>query len=212
MRRLLRGLAAALLLLAVAPPAAVPRDAPETHSYVIRRDGLPIGTQHIRIDRDATGMTASGETKVAVSVLGVIVYRYSERWRETWRDGAFAGLEATVNDDGKVSRLAVARTDAGLIAEGPDGPRKLPDDAIPETYWNAATRTAKRLIDLETGKVSHVAPRPAATETIDGKRLRRVELAGDQPRTLWYAPDGTWIGIRLTARDGSEVRIMRGDL
>lgn len=176
-------------------------------SFGIYRNGERIGSRTIDFKRDSAALTVQSTVTIAVKVFFVTAYRMSESKREVWRGGNVIDYRADIDDNGTKSQVRARLSDGVLLIEGPAGKLKSGPDAAPSTYWNEAALRRARLFDSSTGERLdiHVArlPNRAAGARKNGPAPRRYRVTGGLDREIWYDPDGTWVGLRMTARDGS---------
>lgn len=178
--------------------------------FRVLRNDSQIGTHVLTFTTTAGALTVTVATDIRVGLGPMTFYRYTHRAVERWRDGTFVALDAETNDDGTIGRTAVRREGAMLIAEGREAPRyQAPAEAIPMTHWNR--RMLERpLISAQSGRllrpvVTHVGT--ARVMTAGGEiAADQFSLRGDPDLDTWYDPSGSWLGLRLTARDGSTIR------
>ncbi|MTJ79412.1 MAG: hypothetical protein F8N37_00085 [Telmatospirillum sp.] len=202
-----------LALLAAVAVAAVPAlaSAAEAVSYVILKEGKPIGHEKVSIDRqgDVTTVQVDTESKVTVVFLD---FHYRHHRVETWRDGKLERMVADTDDDGSVHHLEAVRSD-GKVRLTVDGTtRDAAADVLPLTLWGKAILTHPSLysiIDAEPYKVS-IASLGAQSLTQGGKEQpsEHYRITGDVDRDLWYGNDGLLIKVAFERR-GYPIEIVR---
>ncbi len=203
-------LAAAALALTTAALAVAPacRAAAATQwNFVVRLDGKPIGTHRFVVDRHADGTaTVTSDARFEVRFLGWTAYRYVHTARERWRSGCLTALDATTDDDGRVTRVRAARTSAGLAVDAKDArgddvaAETVPGCAMSFAYWNPALRTQRQLLDPGTGRMVDVRFTPLPPErgeTPEGA----VEAPGGRVDGLPNAIDVRWEGDEWVGLD-----------
>src|SRR5262249_12357322 len=114
------------------------------------------------------------------------------------------------NDNGTVTDVTAQRNDAGVTVNGTAGVVQAPSEAAPPGPGWAVLGSGKlKLIDPDKGKILNVTVSAPAEEllTINGRRIacKKIQLAGDEEATQWFAPDGILVRERLRARDNSWV-------
>jgi hypothetical protein len=200
-----------LMLIAIAclpwAGAAVAAEAdpvPAAISFVVNRDGSPIGTHrvsfHSESGPDGERLIVDIDIDITVKAAFVTLYRYAYTCRETWKGGRLLALEAATNDDGKKTALHVRATDAGLEVDGADAHYVAPPDTLPDSYWHPDTVKHQRFIDGENGRPVDLISTPAGhrTITVDGKpvELTLYRLSGETIGEIGYGPDGRWLALR----------------
>src|SRR5262249_12696788 len=131
---------AGLLVLAVlaAWVALKSTAAAETIRFAIMRDGQPIGSNTIELQRNGAETTVRMVTHIQVKVAFLTVYRFDQTEAERWVDGRLVTLEAVTDDNGTPHRVR-ATSSNGKITVNADGKvSEIAGTTIPASYWNAA--------------------------------------------------------------------------
>lgn len=206
------GTAAGLVPGAAPAPLNASLNEPALSFRVLRNDSQ-IGTHVLTFAVSAGTRTIRVATDIRVGLGPITFYRYTHRAEERWRDDVFIGLDAETNDDGTIGRTSIRREGVTLIAEGREAPTyQPPPEALPMTHWNRRILGGP-LISAQSGRllrpmVTRLGPSRVVTArgeiTAEGFSLR-----GDPDLDTWYDQEGSWAGIRLTARDGSTIRYQR---
>ncbi len=104
--------------------------------------------------------------------------------------------------------LPSGRLDANDFAiDGPRGHERLASCVMTFAYWNPRALKQSGLVNLQTGAWTPITVHTLGKEQID---VRGTSVAADHFRIdternrieLWYSPEGEWIGLRSTTRDG----------
>jgi hypothetical protein len=169
--------------------------------FRILRDGRPIGTHYTVIEQAGAALTARIEVDIAVTLAGLRVFRFTQRFQETWRDGRLLAAATQRDRNGSTSEMQ-ARAEAGAIAvHGSAGTFRLPAEAAPLSWWDP-DRFGRPLFATDTGQpLTSLIIAPARLP--DGGRLIRV--SGDGETESRYAADGAWLGWQSSAEDGSTI-------
>lgn len=204
----------AFLLISIALPATAQMPANGTSSYVVKRDGSPIGTLKITFARDGRRLIATSDYSIKVKLLAIVLYRYDKRMTETYEDGRLVGYETDIDDNGAKSQVRIARDGDTLSIVHPKGKLTAPVGIYPSTYWPPATPGLARMIDSSDGILLAVKTAQTAIEdlAIDGRKVKakRYAMTGDLVRDLWYAADtGEWLKLKMKASDNSTIEIER---
>lgn len=182
-------------------------------SFGIFRNGEKIGSRTIDFKRDAAVLTVESTVTIAVKVFFVTAYRMFERKWEVWRDGGLIDYRADIDDNGTKSRVRARLSNGALMIEGPAGKIWAEPGAAPSTYWSETALRRARLFDSSTGERLDIQvaqlPSGAAGTRKNGPDPRRYRVTGGLDRVIWYDPDGVWMGLRMTARDGSVIEYRR---
>jgi hypothetical protein len=78
------------------------------------RDGDQIGFYEMEFTRDGNRFQVRTHTQLAVSFLGIVLYRLENNSDELWVDGRLQHFHARSDDDGKTREVAV-RPQAGKL-------------------------------------------------------------------------------------------------
>jgi hypothetical protein len=210
----MRPLAAALAMLgalAVAPASRA--QAAQEWDFIVRLDGKPVGTHRFTLARDgAASRTLTSAARFDVKLLGWTAYRYRHEARERWRGDCLAALDATTDDDGRVTQVRARRGEDGFAVEVSPPTNEAPAAAPPAgcvmsfAYWNTAFTSQHRLLDPGTGRLVPVQVQtlpPAQIETAHGPvAARGWRIAGlPHPIDVWYDGD-EWAGLDTVVQGG----------
>lgn len=224
MQRLIHAVAAlALCLSAGAPLAAEPPPETPTQkvagtvtlSHRILRDGEPIGEHRYTFSTDGTTLNVTSDASAVLTFLGVPIYRFTQQVRETWRDGRLVALESHTNDNGKRLEVRAKATPAGVAVDGPKGHAIAPADAVPTTYWNAATTRGVPLIDTRDGAVATAQVTPLGQDRVAVPSAapvdaQRFKVDGPFRFEVWYDSDGLWRKAAFNTEHGRIEEIPTG--
>ena len=192
---MMRLVAAAVLGLAVTLSAAQAA-MPEKLSYVMLKEGEPVGTHSFAFSQQGDALQVDVESHSKAKVF-FMTFIYDHTRRETWKNGQFESLVSKTNDDGTPHEVSVSRQ-GGAISGTADGKAiSLAADAMPVTLWNRAvlkTGTLYSALDMGPMKVKITGPK-RETIQINGQDMEAdyYFMEGDLVRHLWYAPDGTFL-------------------
>jgi hypothetical protein len=187
---------------------ALPRPAaalPAEYRFRVVREGSQIGTHRVSFAQGpGDEFTARTDVDIAVKLAGFTVFRLTHRFAETWAGDRLRLATSRQDRKGTVTEMEARAEGNAVLVRGPDGAQRLPADAAPLTWWNPG-RFNRPLFDNSTGKPLRVqwsrAPLP-------GGGVRWIGT-GDTESEGTYAADGTWLGWRTKAEDGSTVTYER---
>src|SRR5260221_5767180 len=181
------------------PAASVKADAgdfppPGSVHYAVMRDGDQIGFYDMEFTRDGNRFQVRTRTDIAVSFLGITLYRLESSSDELWVDGRLQHFHARSDDDGKTREVAV-RPRAGefdLVENGVE--HFVSGDLLPGTLWHPATLKATELIDpidCKRNKV-RVIDRGMEQITVQGRLVpaHHVSILEQRALDVWYAAGG----------------------
>ena len=208
-RLLLFGMATACATRRALAMGAVPEDG-RLAFRVMRKDSA-IGTHVLTFAHVDNGIDIHIAVDIAVGLGPLVLFRYTLRGIEQWRDGVVTHVEATTDDDGTDDHMRADRDARGLWVEGSKAPRYLaPANALPATHWNMAELDGP-WINPQDGRLFHPTVRRAGVDQVplaDGRLAQATgfKLSGDVHMELWYSAARQWSALLFTAKDGSLVR------
>lgn len=190
-------------LLPLALPA-LPRAAaaqPGEYRFRVVREGSQIGTHRVAFSpAEGNGVTARTEVDIAVRLAGITVFRLAHRFSETWAGDRLRHAASRYDRNGRATEMEARAEGDAVLVRGPEGALRFPADAAPLTWWHPG-RLNRTLFDNSTGKPLRIqwarAPLPGGGVRWTG--------TGDTESEATYAADGTWLGWRTKAEDGSVV-------
>jgi hypothetical protein len=211
-RPALRALCGATLALAVAGTEATTPLA--EWDFKVRLDGKDIGTHRFVLASAGQRSTSlTSDAQFDVTLLGIPLYRYRHRVSERWSDGCLASIDASTDDNGRVTEVRgkaqSGRFELDVRGEGP----LMPAPAAPTgclvsfAYWNpSALAGQKVLLDPGTGRIQPVEISSPAVVPADldghGQPLGGLRIGGlAQPIDVWYAGD-RWVGLDTVVDGG----------
>lgn len=177
--------------------------------FDVLRNGKPIGEHVTTFTRSDAGLIVESTMKLTVRILTVPVYRFTYRSRDVWCNGRLAALEASVDDNGTVSRVRALREDGQLVVERDGVRQRVAEDLIPTNHWNPDVLGHDRVLNTLTGLVNEVriAPcsRPSDLIAAAAPEARCHAYSGDLVTNAWYDEFGRWVGLEFNGEDGSEI-------
>ncbi|RVU33686.1 hypothetical protein EOI86_21270 [Hwanghaeella grinnelliae] len=188
-------------LLAALPPQA---QASEKLVFDVLMDGSKIG-QHVVTLWDKDDKTfVDIDISLKVGLGPIVFYRYEQRNRALWENGALLSFVSRTDDDGDEFAVQASRDgDALSVAvNGTDG--VAVSDWFPTTYWNKRTVVQDRLLATRDGEVLDVDTKFIGVETIEarGERVEaeKFEMRGDLNIDLWYDENDRWVKLAFDYR------------
>ncbi|TDH63807.1 hypothetical protein E2C06_05640 [Dankookia rubra] len=191
-----RVLLAGPMALACPPAVALPAEL----RFRVLRQGSDIGTHRVIVAETATGLIARTEVDIAVKLLGVTVFRFTHRFEEAWAGDRLAAATSRLDRNGSVTEMRAAAAEGAILVQGSAGRFRLAAEAAPLSWWDNR-RLDRPLFANDTGKPE--ALRWTRSALPGGATLWRA--SGDEESEATYAADGTWIGWKTKAEDGSTV-------
>jgi len=192
MKRLVAAAVFGLFVTLTAAQAAMP----EKLSYVMLKEGEPVGTHTFAFTQQGDALQVDAESHSKAKVF-FMTFIYDHTRRETWKDGQFESLVSKTDDDGTPHEVSVSRQDDAIVGTADGTAVSLTADALPVTLWNKAvlkTGTLYSALDMGPMKVKVTGPK-RETVKINGQDMEAdyYFMEGDLVRHLWYAPDGTFL-------------------
>ena len=209
-----KSIVGAVLLLAASAPVAAAQDVPwpgtpGRYVFEVIRNGSAIGTQVVEIKQQGDTLIATTESKIAVKLLGLVVYRMHQVLTETYKGGRLVAISGeTVDGNGK--RLAeIARDGDHWTGHYNKEARAFDCDCSGSTMWHVSSmKTA--MIETSQGQLRHVTITDHGMETLtlpEGKvQAHHFTVGGDLDREVWYNASGNLVSAMQRGSDGSKIR------
>jgi hypothetical protein len=214
----LRTLIVALLLAVASPAGATKLGVPPEGrlDFSVRKSGAEIGHHRIRFTEKDGDLIVEIEAALRVRVAFVTVYRYAQRTRETWRDGAMIALESEIDDNGQPFKIKAEKRDGKLFVNGHEEKHELASGMFPLSYWNPELMRQRQGIDLQWGSLADldVSERGVERRRVRGSDVetRRYNMKGTEIRQgkrqpkpwldvdAWYSPEGKLVAMSFHYR------------
>ena len=198
------------MISAVRPASADWSSLAGRYVYVISRNGNPIGQQSIDILADGAAITASTETRIAVTFLGITVYTMSQRIAETYAGGELTRLVSETDDDGDVRKVDLTRDGKMLKGTFNGEARAFLCDCMASTMWHADSVAKDVIVEASRARTRHVTVEDRGLESLalpTGQiQARHMIVTGELEREVWYDASGILVASVLKGRDGSTIR------
>lgn len=203
---LLRSIAALFILTAPVSAAAA-----QPISYVILKDGEPIGHETLAITKDGDQTTVEVRTETRVKVL-FLDFHYSHRREEIWRAGQLQHMVADTDDDGTIHHIEVTRGRGGTTLTLDGVVKDMPDEALPLSLWSKAILDRKILYGVSDAAPYHVTIQSLGAGSVahndQETAAERYRISGEVERDLWYGSDGLLLKTTFERR-GYPIEIVR---
>jgi hypothetical protein len=212
MRQRILGAAGAIVVAAAAMPTRA--DTTTTMSYVVTRNGDPIGTTTVNLAHDGRQSVVEVATDVRVKIAFVTVYRFEQRETERWAGGRLLAMNAVTDDNGAMHRVSAAKTGAALSVDA-DGRHSIVDPAMmPAMLWNAALVGKTQALDPQSGRVTPVSVVDHGEEqlVLHGRATlaHHYSITTDFAQDVWYDQQHRLVKVELRGSDGSDIRYQLG--
>jgi hypothetical protein len=177
--------------------------------FTLLRNGSPLGSYNLRFESCEDGLHVVTRVDVIYRLAFITLYRFEQDRNELWRDGRLVSLETRTNDDGDRFALTAWATDDGVQVNGRSFDGFVPADIMPTGFWDIRTVQRKQLLNSENGSLLDISATQIGEETVTawGRPVRATHyrIDGDTEKDLWYDETGIWVGLRMTASDGSTI-------
>jgi hypothetical protein len=195
---------------AAAQPAAQWPGRLGRYVFEVTRDGEPIGTQIVSVQQNGATVTAITESKIAVKLLGVTVYRMHQVLTETYQGRRLIAIQAETKDPDGLRAGTIKRD--GDHWTGKIGKQRRDFDCACEstTMWQADNIAGPRIIEASQGRPRAITVEDKGTETLnlpEGRvKSRHLRVKGEIERDVWYDGSGNLVAAEQTGSDGSLIR------
>jgi hypothetical protein len=174
--------------------------APGPVRFRVLREGKEIGTHQVRLSGNAQRLTVQSDIALQVKLAGFTVFRLRHDITEEWQGERLLRLTSRHDRNGTVTEARVIAEGNLLVSQGPEGAQRLPPNAAPLTWWNAA-HFARPLIRPINGKLLMTAPSRSA---ISGGGAQ-FSLNGEVEAVARYDAEARWVALSTKGEDGSAV-------
>jgi hypothetical protein len=192
----------------LASGAVNPATAETTH-FEITRNGDPIGTSTIEIDRTGADVTVTTTTDLAVDVLFFTAYQFKQTTTERWNNGHLVSLNSTTDNNGTRHKVAV-RSNGDQLLLTLDGPtRPLDNNIVPSTLWNPEFLRHSVVLDVQDGNIMRVSVTDNGADTLDlgGEEIHghHYAIKARYSEDVWYDNRGRLVRVKVIGPDGSVI-------
>jgi hypothetical protein len=200
------------LVTAAIAPAAGADSFPygQTLSFVVMREGQPIGSHKLIFERDGAQLKVSTSIDLAVKIAGITAFRYTHRGQEAWDGNTLVSLTSRTDDDGKAYSVQANRTAEGIAVQA-SGAKSIimPATIIPSSHWNIRQVSQTVLLNTQKGNEARVAVTPLGREAVKTSsgtlQATRYRYDGDIKMEQWFDERGRWVKMSFKGSDGSAI-------
>jgi uncharacterized protein DUF6134 len=195
-------LAAGVLLLAavVVRPAA----AAERYDYRVHHPSYgDIGSYTNVIDRKGEDTEVRTELKIAIRMLGIVVYHQEARRTERWHGRRLVGFDGVTVVNGRRMEVHGEARDGGFVVTGPEGTVVAPADVHPSNPWSPMVLESDTLMSTRDGRVmrgrvsgGNIEPSSSGSTAAP---LRRYEVDSNHRDFVWF--DGKGVPVRFQVQE-----------
>lgn len=195
-----------LLAAAFAAPALA---ATESYEYrIIHPTYGDVGTYTNQVERVGNDTRVTSELRIAVRVLGIVIYRQEAQRSEHWQGQKLVSFDGVTVTNGEPMKVHGEARDGGFAITGPAGTVMAPATIHPSNPWSPMVLDAEFMMSTRTGQVlrAHVSGGETEPVALAGTtlRLHQYEVVSDKQQFVWFDDNGTPIAFR-TAEHGTPV-------
>jgi Domain of unknown function (DUF6134) len=178
--------------------------------FAVTRNGEPIGSSTIRLQRDGDKTIARSATHIAVKILDWTVYRFDQTETEDLSDGRLQAMNTVTDDNGTVHRVA-ARRSGDVISVDADGRiTEVPPNLIPASPWNASLIHERVALNPQDGSITPVAVVDHGEEqlVLQGRptTAHHYSIRTSFPQDVWYDQQRRLVKVEMHGSDGSMIQ------
>jgi hypothetical protein len=181
----------------------------ETLRFVIARNGDPIGTHTIEINRTGPETSVDIKTDLAVNVLFFTAYRLQQRAGERWINGHLVALNSTADNNGTRHKVAVVMKGSELELDADGNISHLDSNVVPSSLWNPEFLKHSKILDTQDGKVTPVSVVDKGLEMVTigirSIQAHHYVMKGRYSQDVWYDDRGHLVQVKMTVSDGSVI-------
>ena len=186
----------------------------ETWRFKVFLERSPIGEHVFERQPDGDSARVSSRARFDVRFLIFDAYSYWHESDEIWRGDCLERIRATTDDNGDESLVVGKRKPADFMLSVNGRTARLPTCVSTFAYWDKDLLGRRRLLNPQTGELVTARVEAQGVEQVQvGERkvtAERYRLSADGVDiTLWYTPDGNWVGLASDTGKGKTLRYER---
>jgi hypothetical protein len=181
-----------------------------TYAYQILRNGEVVGEQRMDFERRGEELRVVTDIRINITLLGLVVYDFTQRIEEGWRGETLMSLSSLAVDDGNTRDVRLARKGDRLVGTYDGKKRDLPGHLLPSTLWSSAVVEHGSVLETTRGRErtfsvvqKGIEPVKLPFGTVDA---RHFVFTGQFKREAWYDESGVLVAGQMEAKDGSTIR------
>lgn len=182
----------------------------ERTTFVIMRNGAPIGTHTIDIVRTGSQTTIGLVTHLKVTLAFLTLYRFDQTETEEWSDRQIVALQARTDDNGSIHQTSVGRAGDCLKVRRDGRDTTTSATVMPLDLWNRDVLQQATVLDPQNGSVVPLRATDHGEEDFVSRghpiRAHHYTIATTFSQDVWYDKDGRLVGVQLKGSDGSIIR------
>jgi hypothetical protein len=195
-------IAGILLLGAVAVRPALA--ATERYEYrVLHPTYGDIGTYVNVVDRSGGDTEVRSELKIAIRLLGVVIYRQEAHRTERWQGRLFVGFDGVTETNGRRIEVHGEARGGRFVVNGPGGTVVAPANVHPSNPWSPMVLDSDTLMSTRDGRImrARVSGGDLEPSSLGGTTmsLRRYEVDSNHRDSIWFDREG--IPVKFQAQE-----------
>jgi hypothetical protein len=181
--------------------------AAETMQFTITRNGDPIGTQTIEINRAGPETTVNITIDLAVTVLFITAYRLQQRESERWMNGHLVAINSNTDNNGTRHKVVVIMKGSDLQLNADGKVSRVDKDIVPSSLWNPEFLRHSMALGTQDGPVTPFSVDDKGVEqSAIGTRTVSAHHYAFKSRyseDVWYDQRGRLVQVKIIGSDGS---------
>jgi hypothetical protein len=199
-------IAAGLGVILVAAPTLA---APKVYVYSVMHPSYGrIGTMTDTVDHSADGMQINSQLRIAVKVVGIVVYRQDSDITTVMQGDKLVSLESVTEKDGQHLEVHGKAEFGGFAVNSTSGSFKGPATIAPSSPWVLKNTGRGTLIYPSTGRIRAAQVSGGEIETVSmdgvGVSLRHYVVTGFNREDVWLDSGGIPVMFR-SFEDGTPI-------
>jgi hypothetical protein len=179
--------------------------------FEVTRDGEPIGTQTVTLMQDGDRLTVTTESKIAVKLLGITVYRMHQVLTDIYQGNRLVAVAAETKDPDGLSAGKLTRDGNRWTGKIGKQSRDFECDCqSSSTMWHLAGLKGTTMIEASPLQLRAVRFEDKGSETLKlpegAVQTRHFVVKGDIERDVWYDDAGNLVSARQRGSDGSLIQ------
>lgn len=188
-----------------------------TYTYTVAHPSYgEIGT-YTDVISEADGVTRiDSRLRVAVQVLGIVLYREEGDRSEIWHGGQLVSFESVSNKNGERIEVRGKAEKDGFVITSPSGTTIAPVNVEPSDPWAIKQLGAAVMVSTKSGKIQdvNVTGGEASTVSVEGKPVLahhfHVEAGMNEDRwEVWFDKEGVPVKFQ-SVESGEQIDFILG--
>jgi len=197
----------AVSVMGSAPPASA---APQKFVYQIRHSTYGrIGTYTNSVETTGDRTTVTTEGRIAVSILGIVLYRQDFDRVERWVGERLMSFQGLTTTNGRAFEVKGEAKGKNFAVDSPNGSFMAPAMVRLANPWSADVLKGEMMLTPDRGQLEDVKVNPGEVTELAIKgakvRARRYEIArvtGERRYEIWLDAEGTPVMFNVNTRRG----------